>query len=101
MRYLVRKSVVRMIGRIWMPAITCAKDITLSEYDVENIRRYRRHSGINRDSVDHWLALNSGDFQSIVDFEASIEDGENTVDIPWRDEESESHYDDAMYPEED
>lgn len=101
MRYEVRTSIVRMIGPIWQPGIVCAQDKSLSAYDIENIKGYGEaigHPGINRDSVLHWLCLNSGDFSNITDFEASIEDGDNTIDIPWALGESELTYCDAMFP---
>ena len=41
--------------------------------------------------------MNAGDFASIIDFSASIEDGENTVDIPWASEEGEIAYSDATW----
>jgi hypothetical protein len=99
MRYVVRKSIVRVVGRIWMPSVVCAQVRELSSYDVANIKSYGDaigHPGINRESVEHWLHSNSGDFQSVTDFEASIEDGNDTIDIPWATEEGEFAYIDAM-----
>lgn len=99
MKYLVRTSVVHVIGTIWMPSVTCAQTYMLSNYDVENARD--EAGTVTRESVRRWLDTHAGDFASITDFEASIEDGENTVDIPWTDEESELTFGDCMYPEED
>lgn len=98
MKYTVRKSIVRIIGTIWMPATTCAQEQTLSSYDVENCRDDAGQ--ITRESVEQWLTTHSGDFQSVQDFSASIEDGETTVDIPWGKEESEFTFSDCMFPEE-
>ena len=96
MQYLIQKSIVQIIGVIWMPAVTCAKELTLSPYDVDNARD---HGGkITRESVAQWLTTHSGDFQSVADFSASIEDGEMTVEIPWSIEESEFAFNDCMYP---
>ena len=54
---------------------------------------------ITREDVEQWLMVNSGDFQSVMDFEASIEDGDTTVDIPWASEEGEFAFSDAMSPD--
>lgn len=97
MRYTVRKSVIHVIGKIWMPAITTSHTYVLREYDIENIRD-RVELGITRKNVDSWLTCNSGDFQSIADFSASIEDGDQTIDIPWKDEGSEIVFSDCLYP---
>ena len=71
----------------------------VNSYDIE----YLRDDGgaITRDSVEDWLTTHSGDFQQILDFTASIEDGDTTVDIEWADEEAELTYLDCMYPSED
>lgn len=94
MRYTVRKSIVRVVGRIWMPAVNASMTYTLRDYDVNNARD--DDGQITRDSVDQWLACNAGDFQSIIDFEASIEDGDKTIDIPWATEDGESAYLDTL-----
>jgi hypothetical protein len=104
MRYLVRTSVIRVIGTIWMPSVTAAQTYTLSAYDVENVKGYGEAydaPGINRTSVEQWLIRHAGDFSGITDFEASIEDGDDTVDIPWADEESEFTYGDCIFQAED
>lgn len=97
MKYTVRKSVVELIGTIWMPAVQCGQCKTLSDYDVENCRD--EDGKITRESVEQWLMCHSGDFQSVTDFYASIEDGENTIEIPWNSEESEMAYWQMMDPE--
>lgn len=95
MRYTVRKSVIQVIGTIWMPTATCAQEKVLSGYDLENIEK-----PITRDTVEHWLMLNSGDFQNVQDFNASLEVDDETIEIPWEHEESEFTYSDCMYPSE-
>jgi hypothetical protein len=95
MRYLVRKSVIDVIGRIWLPSVKAGRRITLSAYDVENAKD--DDGQLTRESVEHWLCLHTGDFQSIIDFTASLEDGPNTVDIPWSNPNSE--LDDALLQE--
>jgi len=88
MRYVVRKSIVEVVGEIWMPYGTvCATTYTLSGYDVENCRN--DNGQITRDSVERWVGMHSGDFSSVRDFRASLEDGDETVDIPWASEEGE------------
>lgn len=38
MRYTVRKSLIWVVGRIWMPSAVYSQVITLSGYDIENMR---------------------------------------------------------------
>jgi hypothetical protein len=106
MRYVVRKSIVRIVGNIWMPATVCAQTRELSSYDVGNIRGYaalRQDLAendplvlITREDVEQWLMGNSGDFQSVIDFEASIEDGDKTLDFAFATEDGEMAYTDAV-----
>jgi hypothetical protein len=93
MRYTVRKSVVWVVGRIWQPGVECGQQIEMSASDRENARD--GDGKITRESVEWWLATNAPDFQSITDFSASIEDGDETIDIPWATEEGELAYLDA------
>lgn len=85
-----RRAYVEVLGKIWMPATTAAHSYQLTDYDLSNIGTF------TRDSVEQWLAAHAGDFQSITDFHAVC--GEE--DIPWKSEESEVAYNDAMYPSE-
>jgi hypothetical protein len=50
---------------------------------------------ITRESVESWVDTHSGDFQEVIDFEASLESGDDTIDIPWATEEGELAYLDA------
>lgn len=95
MRYTVRTSIVRVIGHIWIPAIVAAMDYTLSASDLANMEA-NMEAPITRESVEAWLATHAGDFQSVDDFEASLEIGDQTVNFPWKDEESELTYNDCM-----
>jgi hypothetical protein len=97
MRYVVQKSLVQVIGIIWMPATTAAMEYQLSSYDVENARD--ENGLLTRESVLDWLNRNAGDFQSVTDFRADIADGDRDVVIEWADEESELTYSDCMYPD--
>jgi hypothetical protein len=99
MRYTVRKSVVRVLGKLWMPNATAAQTYELSTYDVENARD--DEGKITRESVQGWLDTHAGDFSSITDFEASVEDGDDTVDIPWADEANEVEFNGCMFGDED
>ena len=96
MRYVVTKQLVQYVGRIWMPAVVCAQEKDLTAHDMSNLGDPR-----NRDDVERWLLLHSGDFQSIDDFRADFEvDGENVVH-EWKHEESEWTFSDCMYPSDD
>lgn len=91
MRYMVERNFVQVLGVIWMPAITCAQEIKLRAYDVENIGEF------TRENVSDWIDKNAGDFQSITDFYATMGD----VEIHWANEDNEITYNDCMYPQED
>lgn len=99
MKITIRKSVVRVIGRIWMPAAVCAMEYQLNAYQVENAKDDQGR--ITRESLDRWLSTNSGDFQSVTDFWASIEVGDQTVEIPWANEDSECEFWDCTCPAQD
>lgn len=92
----ITRNYVRVIGRIWMPAVTCAMEYPLTDYDLGNMVD-EDGCTITRDDIDMWLTTHSGDFQMIEDFRASIGDTE----YPWQHEESECTYMDCMYPSED
>lgn len=103
-RYTVRVSYINVVGRLWQPGIVAAIRINLRAYDIENMRQeaiYRNDDPtITREVVECWLATNSGDFQEIIDFEASIEDGDQTLDFPFATEDGEMAYVDCFsYPE--
>lgn len=98
-RYTVRVSYVDIIGTLWMPSTTAATRIKVNSHDVENMRD--DDVQITRDSVEDWLTSHSGDFSRVIDFSASIEDNDTTVDIPWADEDSEFTYNDCMFPDND
>lgn len=99
MKITIRKSLVRVIGRIWMPAGICAMEYQLNAYQVENAKDDQGR--ITRESLDRWLSTNSGDFQSVTDFWASIEVGDQTVEIPWANEDSECEFSDCTCPAQD
>jgi hypothetical protein len=99
MKYTVRKSYVEVLGITWMPRVPGATRIDVSSYDIGNLRD--DDGKITRESVDLWLGCHSGDFSEVTDFAASIEDGEETIDISWSDEDNEMEYMNLMYPEED
>jgi hypothetical protein len=101
MKYTVTKSVVQVIGTIWLPTVTAALDYTLDGFDVENLKEGSESGEVTRESVQDWLDTHAGDFCEVTDFYASIEDGDETIEIPWQDEESELTYNDCMWGSED
>lgn len=97
MKYLVRTSFVDVVGKIWMPMVTCSMRYPLREYDLEQMRN---ESGlITRDDVAQWLCTHTGDFSHIQDFRASLEDGDKTLDFPWATEKGEILYNDTLADE--
>jgi hypothetical protein len=97
MKYTVSKSVVQVLGRIWMPSIVAAMEYTLSPHHVETARSFTGR--ITRESVQGWLDTHAGDFAEVLDFKASIEVDGETVEIDWADEESEWAYADCWAEE--
>lgn len=91
-------SEVDVVGRIWQPGCgLCAYTYPLSGYDVENIRAYG-DGEITRDAVQRWLDTHAGDFSEIVDFRATIGDGD--FDCDFEDEDNEMAYNTAMFGDE-
>ena len=88
MQFTIERNWIEVIGRIWMPATTCAQRIDLTPSDLESIGE------ATPGNVGRWLTSHTGDFQSIDDFHAVV--GE--VDIPWDSEENEITYNDCMFP---
>lgn len=93
-RYTVRKSYIDVLGYIWLPRVLCSLRIPCDSYAIEQMRD--DDGNITRESIEDWLTMHSGDFQSVEDFSASIEDGDNTIDIPWSSEENECAYLDTL-----
>lgn len=85
-------AAVNVVGRIWMPNVTAAQRIDLTQYDLDNIEE-----PLTRDTVESWLCTHAGDFRSIDDF--TLEHGDHS--IPWEDPDNEYVFSDLMYPEED
>jgi hypothetical protein len=99
MRYMVTKNFVQMIGTIWMPATTAAMQKDLTDYEINNILDAAEYQTgerkLTREAIEDWLGTNSGDFQCVDDFYASI----GNEEFPWeKGEESELTYHDCMYP---
>src|SRR6266568_3805028 len=92
-RYTVRHSYIDVLGYIWMPHALCSQRKELSGYDLENMSR---DNEITRHDVEMWLTMNSGDFSEVVDFSASIEWHDKTLDFPWLSEETEMQYFDTI-----
>ena len=102
---------IEVVGNIWQPGVgLCAMTYTLRPYDVGNMRGVRSGGqNITRDDVEHWVALNSGDFQNVTDFRAVIDDGplpacdscghvkRRALVFDWENEENESAFLDATF----
>lgn len=88
-------SFINVVGKIWMPAVTCSQQLKPDSHDVENMRD--DDGNITRESVERWLMLHTGDFQSIQDFYADIEtpEGINHV-FDWASEIGEMNYLDTL-----
>ena len=99
MRYTVTKSIIQVVGKIWMPAITCAMEYELDSYKLGNLlAEVEEGESLTREHVERWLAVNSGDFQSVEDFRADLElpDG-SSFTSNWEKEENEMVYVDCMF----
>lgn len=96
MRYLVRKSIIDVLGYIWMPHALCAQRIELSDYDVDNLAGEERPT---REHVEQWLATHASEFSEIVDFRASLEIGNETVNLDFSEPENEWRWQDSMFGE--
>ena len=93
-KVLRRFSYVDVVGVIWMPTVMCSLRINVRPYDVEHMRD--DDGTITRSSVEDWLTTHSGDFRAATDFRASIEDGNDTIDIEFATEGGEMAYYDTM-----
>lgn len=98
MRYLVTRSVIQVIGTIWMPAVTAAMTYELDAWDLGNARD--DDGRLTRESVEGWLMTHSGDFQSVQDWRADIADGETDVVFDWTHPDSEITFNDCCLPDE-
>lgn len=95
MKYTVCKSMVYILGGVWWPmGALCGQVKELNKFDVENCRD--KKGKITRKSLERWLNVHAGDFSSIKDFSASIEDGNKTIEFPWTSEENEMDFIDTQ-----
>ena len=104
MRYMVEHNYVQVIGATWA-GYDAAYEYRLSDRDVKEINDYADiratfrgpddlvEDEITRKDVAQWVAVHTGDFQSVTDFNASIGD----LDIDWEDLENAFVYHDCMY----
>lgn len=119
MKFQVERNWIDVVGKIWMPMVTCGQTIKLDSYQIENMledledcgscgayhraefdgdcrndsERFTEPRVATRRSVELWLCSNAGDFSSIQDFHAVV--GE--VEIEWETEEGEMAFNDCMY----
>ena len=91
-RYTVIVRKVQVVGKLWMGG-NAAMEYTMSAEDLD---RLKAEGEVTREVVDDWLSTKTGDFQSVTDFRADLDD----IDIPWGTEEGEMIFNDCMYPEE-
>ena len=101
MRYTVTKSIIQVVGKIWMPATMCAMEYELDSYKLGNLlAEVEEGESLTREHVAYWLSLNSGDFQGVEDFRADLElpDGTNFTS-DWEKEENEMVFSDCMFGE--
>lgn len=95
MRYMIKKSYIDVVGKIWMPPAVCSMRYPVTNHDIENMRN--EDGAIDRESVEQWVLTHSGDFQSIMDFSASLETPDDkTLDIPWATKDGEMAYLDTV-----
>lgn len=90
--YTITVRRIDVIGRVWMPCGTCALSYNLMLKDANKIRAWG-NGQLTREGVQRWLDANAGDFQSIEDFRADIDDFLSD----WSDPESEYKFLDCMY----
>lgn len=91
MRYVVRRSEVYVLGRLWWPyGVVAAQTKLLDAYDLRNLPG--ADGRVTRTSLAQWLMCNSGDFSEVVDFAASLEIGDATVIISWNNPESDLQF---------
>ena len=103
MRYIVRKSIIQVVGDLWAGYIG-ATDYTLTDDDVMALiaigaKRADWDGTLTRADVLAWLAKQ--DFQRIVDFYASLEVGDVTIEFDWQTESGEETYFDCLEDDDD
>jgi len=82
MKTLLCQSICIVLGTIWWPPqATCVVRIPMTTGDIDAARE--PDGSISRESLGRWLRRRTGDFSTIIDFSASIEDGGETRDIAW------------------
>lgn len=103
MKYTIRKSVVHVLGYIWQPGCgPCGLQMDLNDYQIGCMRVSEDGivpvdvGPITRDSVQSWLDTHAGDFSSIIDFYANVENGDETVEIEWSNVDNESTFWDCV-----
>ena len=82
-----RIAYIDVVGIIWMPEVTCAQTIPLTNYDLDNIDDF------TREAFALWLGSHAGDFQQVIDFSVRI--GSET--LPWTNEDNELTFNDCMH----
>jgi len=88
-RYTVIVRRIDIVGKGWYNQ-QMAMSLNLSAYDVENIGE------LTRENIQLWLDSHAGDFQSILDFRADIDEFESDFET----EEGECIFNDCMFGDE-
>ena len=95
MRYTVTKSIIQVIGKIWMPAVTAAMQYEVTAHDIQNMAD-EKTGHVTRELVDRWIVLHTGDFQTIIDWRADLAVGDEDIVYDWKVADSEMIYNDCM-----
>ena len=92
-RHVVIVRKIEVIGKIWQPGFgICAREYPLNATDEQNIRKVNGMI-LTREGCKKWLDEKAGDFESIIDFHADVDD----FDSPWKNgKESELAYNDYV-----
>ena len=93
--YTVKENYVNVVGKGWYSQ-PIALSIKLRQYDIDNMRGRVSDNAITREDIESWLDCNAGDFQSIKDFYALVDN--EGVEIPWNSEDNEIEFFDMTDP---
>lgn len=91
MRYTVRVSYIDVLGHIWMPNVVASMRYTVRPDDLRDLEGH-----ITSESINDYLTAHTGDFRDLIDWAASIEDGDETLDFDWSSEDNACAYLDTL-----
>ena len=89
--YIVHENYVQVIGKTWA-GYEGLYQYPITAQDIETMAGATQ--SIKRADVAKWLKTHAGDFQSITDFHAMIDNapGGSSVEFPWWNKENEELY---------